>query len=114
MDAYIFIHKLLDDPEYNKIFQFTDDENYTHAFIQNTAMPSNLKIPKENVLGFAFEPLPFLHITSEFIDYAKKHIGTYYIGDTSTLKLPPPFTENYAYMWHISIPNVSLITPFNI
>ncbi len=109
MRAYISIHKLFEDPEYNKVFVFTDDDNYTHAFIQNIAMPQNLNIPKENVIGFAFEPLPFLHISPDFIEYAKKHIGVYYIGDTATLNLPAPFTEGYAYMWHSSISNTFFI-----
>jgi len=82
--------------ENKKIF-ITDNDDYTHAIIINTIMPE-LKIPKENVIGLAFEPIPFLGLNSKFIDYAKKYIGKYFIGDK--LNLPEPFVEHFGYMWH--------------
>ena len=82
--------------ENKKIF-ITDNDDYTHAIIINTIMPE-LKIPKENVIGLAFEPIPFLGLNSKFIDYAKKNIGKYFIGDK--LDLPEPFVEHFGYMWH--------------
>jgi len=81
----------------NKKYYFTNDDDFTHAIIMNTAMP-NLNIPKENVLGLAFEPILFLGLTPTFIEYAKKHIGRYFIGDSHGL--PKPFVEHFAYMWH--------------
>lgn len=81
----------------DKTFYLTNDDDYTHAIIMNTAMP-DLKIPKENVLGLAFEPIYFLGLTSEFIEYAKKYIGRYFIGDK--FDLPEPFIEHFGYMWH--------------
>ena len=81
----------------NKKIYITDNDDYTHAIIINTIMPE-LKIPKENVIGLAFEPIYFLRLTSEFIDYAKKYIGKYFIGDK--LDLPEPFFEHFGYMWH--------------
>jgi hypothetical protein len=57
-----------------------------------------LKIPKKNVIGLAFEPIQFLGLSIQFIEYAKKHIGKYYIGDK--LDLPKPFIEHFGYMWH--------------
>jgi hypothetical protein len=57
-----------------------------------------LKIPKKNVIGLAFEPLPFLGLTNQFIDYAVKNIGKYFIGDKNNL--PEPFVEHFGYMWH--------------
>lgn len=80
----------------NKIY-FTDDEDYTHAIIINTITPE-LKIPKENVIGLAFEPIQFLGLTRQFVDYAITHIGKYYIGDK--YDLPEPFIEHFGYMWH--------------
>lgn len=77
----------------------TAEENYTHAIILNTVMPE-LKIDKKNVLGLAFEPCEFLGISQEFIDYAKKYIGKYFIGNKNDL--PDPFVERIGYMWHIS------------
>lgn len=79
-----------------KVF-ITNDDDYTHAIIMNTVMP-DLKIPKENVIGLAFEPIQFLGINESFIEYAQKHIGKYLIGDK--LDLPEPFVEHFGYMWH--------------
>lgn len=81
----------------DKKYYFTNNDDFTHAIIINTAMP-DLKIPKENVLGLAFEPIIFLGLTQEFIDYAKNHIGRYFIGDKN--QLPEPFIEHFGYMWH--------------
>jgi hypothetical protein len=81
----------------DKKYYFTNDDDFTHAIIMNTAMPE-LKIPKENVIGLAFEPIYFLNLTHEFIEYAKNHIGRYFIGDK--FHLPNPFIEHFAYMWH--------------
>jgi hypothetical protein len=77
---------------------FTTDEDYTHVIILNTAMPAiNSNVPKENVLGLAYEPIEFLNITQEFVEYAKKYIGKYFIG--SKHNLPEPFIERFAFMW---------------
>jgi len=81
----------------NKQIYITDNDNYTHAVIINTAMPE-LNIPKQNVIGLAFEPIYFLNITEEFIEYSKKNIGKYFIGEK--LNLPEPFIEHFGYMWH--------------
>jgi hypothetical protein len=83
----------------NKKIYITDGDNYTHAIIMNTIMPI-LNIPKENVIGLAFEPLPFLNITIEFVEYCKKHVGKYFIGEK--LNLPEPFIEHFGYMWHVN------------
>jgi hypothetical protein len=58
----------------------------------------HLDIPKENVIGLAFEPITFLGLTPAFIEYAKQHIGKYFIGDKN--HLPEPFVEHFGYMWH--------------
>lgn len=77
----------------------TNDNDYTHVLILNTAMPIiPPHIPKENVVGLAFEPTVFLGLTQEFVNYAIKNIGKYYIGDT--MGLPLPFIEHFSYMWH--------------
>lgn len=91
----------------NKVY-FTDDEDYTHAIIINTITPE-LKIPKENVIGLAFEPRQFLGLTRQFIDYAITHIGKYYIGDN--YDLPEPFIEHFGYMWHSRPPKEILNKP---
>jgi hypothetical protein len=81
----------------DKKIYITNEDDYTHAIIINTAKP-HLKIPKENVIGLAFEPIQFLGLTFEFIKYAQKHIGKYYIGDK--LQLPEPFVEHFGFMWY--------------
>jgi len=83
-----------------KYYFVEDDEDYTHAIIINTIMPE-LKIPKENVIGIAFEPIYFLKLMGlniEFIEYAKKYISKYFIGDK--MDLPEPFIENFGFMWY--------------
>ena len=81
----------------NKSIVITDDDDYTHAIIINTIMPQ-LKIPKQNVIGLAFEPIQFLGLTTSFVEYAQKYIGKYFIGDKHNL--PAPFIEHFGYMWH--------------
>jgi hypothetical protein len=88
----------------HKELYITTDEDYTHAIILNTATPV-LKIPKANVIGLAFEPPAFLGLTKEFIGYAEKYIGKYFIGDRifwldKRVILPDLFREHYAYTWH--------------
>ena len=85
----------------DKALYLTTGEDYTHAIIINTAMPVLKNIGKEKVLGLAFEPPAFLKMTPEFIEYAKKYIGKYFIG-CKTIELPDLFKEHYAYLWHIS------------
>ena len=81
----------------NKSIVITDEDDYTHAIIINTIMPQ-LKIPKQHVIGLAFEPMQFLGLTTAFVNYAQKYIGKYYIGDKHNL--PEPFVEHFGYMWH--------------
>jgi hypothetical protein len=82
-------------PFYGKDFIFSDD--YTHAIILNKSMP-NLSIPKENVIGLAQEPIPFLLLNEEFIRYAQKHIGKYYVSDK--YNLPEPFIEGNSFIFY--------------
>ena len=99
IEAYTRVSELQKDPNFNKTYRFTIGEDYTHAIILNRAMPF-LTIPKENVIGLAFEPPEFLNVTPDFIAYAIKHIGKYLIG--KKIELPPPFIEHFGYMWHIT------------
>ena len=90
----------------NKKVYITDKNDYTHAIILNKAMPK-LNIPKENVIGLAFEPFELLNINQEFINYSQKNIGKYFIGNKKDL--PYPFIEYFGYMWH-SNPGKEIIT----
>ena len=87
----------------DKKIYITDGDDYTHIVILNTAMPNiPPHIPKKNVLGLAYEPLPFLQLTSTFVEYAQKYIGFYLIGDVqinSQYRLPAPFFEQYSFIF---------------
>jgi len=75
----------------------TDGDDYSHVIIWNTGMPNiRSDIPKENVIGFAYEPLVYLGLTDKFIEYAKQYIHKYYIGDTNGL--PLPFVEGNCFL----------------
>jgi len=91
----------------NRKYIFTDKDDYTHVFIFNKAMPNIVHIPKQNVIGFAHEPLPFLQLTPEFIDYARQYIGCYYLGDKGNL--PAPFQEGNAYLSCYLPPSISQV-----
>ena len=95
--TFINLNELEKDDEYNRLYSFTTNEDYTHAILMNKAMPT-LRIPKENVIGIAFEPLEFMNLTSIFCSYAQRFIGKYYIGNAVGLKAP--FVEGFGYMWH--------------
>jgi len=83
----------------DKKIYITNEDDYTHVIILNTEMPTiKTCIPIKNVIGLAFEPIYFLGITPEFIEYAKKNISRYFIGDKKNL--PEPFVEHVTYMWH--------------
>jgi hypothetical protein len=83
----------------DKKYFITNDDDYTHVIILNTAMPEiHNHIPKQNVIGFAFEPPQYLMLNKEFVEYAKQKIGKYFIGDNSNLR--EPFIEKHSYMWH--------------
>ena len=90
-------YQLNDSKIYGKDYVFVDDDNeYTHAIIINTCMP-DLSIPKENVIGLAWEPIPFLRLTREFINYAKEHIGKYIISERSE-RLGEPFINYKCFL----------------
>lgn len=76
----------------------TDTDDFTHVIILNTAMPRLQGIPKENVIGLAYEPPHFLGLHTQFIAYAERFIGKYFIGQTYGLSAP--FMEHQGYMWH--------------
>lgn len=95
--TFVNLNELEKDEDYNKNYCFTIGEDYTHAILMNKAMPS-LRIPRENVIGLAFEPREFLNITSIFNSYAQRYIGRYLIGNADGLEAP--FIEHSGYMWH--------------
>jgi len=98
MNVYLRIDKLSESTRYGTDYIFTADDNYTHAIIINTVMPS-LRIPREHAIGLAAEPPYFLRVSPTFIKYAQNHLSKYYIGDATGLSAP--FLEKYSYQpWH--------------
>jgi hypothetical protein len=95
----VFKTKLIEFYGENKKYILTINDDYTHAIFLNTPMPE-LTIPKENVIGLAFEPYEYLGLNDNFIEYAKKHIGKYLIG--SKHNLPEPFIEHFSYLFYNS------------
>jgi len=90
--------ELIDNYGSNKEIYLTNDDDYTHVIILNTAMPDIRHIHKKNVIGLAFEPIQFLGLSEEFVMYAQTYIGKYYIGDK--MNLLEPFVESFSHMWH--------------
>lgn len=91
----------------DKDIYITDDDDYTHIIILNTAMPIIPQhIPKENVIGFALEPIPFLGLTEIFVKYAEQKIHRYYLGET--LKInglnSHPFVGGNSYLTYTPLP----------
>lgn len=91
----------------DKKIVITNEDDYTHVIIINTAMPVLKNIPKQNVIGLAFEPPEFLGLNNQFINYAQTYINKYFIGEKGNL--PLPFTEGFGYMWHKPPINYPLI-----
>jgi len=102
IDVYSRVLSIINILEYGTSIVFVDDDSYTHAVLLNTAMPS-LTCPKENVLGLAFEPNAFLNLTYDFLFYANKYIGKYYVGSKESY-LKDPFIEHHGFMWHCPFP----------
>lgn len=95
-----------------KKIYFTVTETYTHAILLNCPTPPNLQVPPSNVVGFAQEPhdTPFLKIyKNNFIEYAVKHIGKYFIGSVHTFPTPT-FVGHHGFLFH-EIPKHIPFTP---
>jgi hypothetical protein len=63
-----------------------------------------LNIPKNKVIGFAHEPLHFLGLNNNFLNYAKNNISKYFIGEK--LDLPLPFIEHHGFLWRLPFTNI--------
>jgi hypothetical protein len=85
-----------------KKIYFTTTETYTHAIILNCPTPQNLQVPPKNVIGFAQEPhdTPFLKIhQNNFIEYAVKNIGKYFIGSVDKFPIPT-FVGHHGFLFY--------------
>lgn len=89
--------KLKESDRYGKDYIFTLDNDFTHAIIINKATPNLESIPKDNVIGLAYEPPVFLCLNNSFIEYVKQHVSKYYIGKIHP-SFPKEFVEKYSYL----------------
>lgn len=93
----------------NKIY-ITTTETYTHVFLLNCPVPSNIHVEKECVIGFAHEPpnnscLQLYY--NNFIEFAQKNIGKYFIGSVGSLP-SPPFIGHHGFLFHEMPSNISM------
>jgi hypothetical protein len=79
--------------------QIVEDESYDFAILMNLARPP-LRIPKNRVIGLAWEPANFRNYRS-MGEYVKRHVGAYIIGNPSVYgnHLGPAFFEHHSFMY---------------
>tara|TARA_B000000557_G_C20789575_1_gene450365 strand:+ start:654 stop:1643 length:990 start_codon:yes stop_codon:yes gene_type:complete len=85
---------------YSEYIEFVDKYPFTHVILLNSVMPAmSDQIPKSNVLGIANEPIDFLNIDDNFINYVQKHCKNYIVG--KKLKhYPDEFVSYYPFLCH--------------
>jgi Glycosyltransferase family 10 (fucosyltransferase) C-term len=88
----------------DKYLNITTGNTYTHAILLNCPIVPDISVPPECVLGLAFEPVPYLRLSYDFIDFADKHVGTYYVGYKHPNLTSSLFKENHGFMWHTDHP----------
>jgi len=88
----------------NKYLYITLNHTYTHVILLNCPIIPNISVPPERVLGLAFEPIPYLRLSYDFIRFADKFVGLYYIGHKHPNLTSSFFKEHHGYMWHTSHP----------
>jgi hypothetical protein len=92
----------------DKHLYITLNQTYTHAILLNCPIVpiSNMSVPPERVLGLAFEPIPYLRLSYDFIHFAEKCVGLYYIGHIHPNLTSAFFKEHHGFMWHVSRPQI--------
>lgn len=93
----------------DKYLYITTGTTYTHAILLNCPIISDISVPPECVLGLAFEPIKYLRLSYDFIDFAEKHVGMYYIGYKHPNLTSALFKEHHGFMWHTDYPVRSTI-----
>ena len=93
----------------DKYLYITTGNTYTHAILLNCPIVSDISVPPECVLGLAFEPIKYLRLSYDFIDFAEKHVGMYYIGYKHPNLTSAFFKEHHGFMWHTDYPLKSTI-----
>ena len=59
----------------DKPLYITLNQTYTHAILLNCPIVTNLSVPPDRVLGLAFEPIPYLRLSYDFIRFAENCVG---------------------------------------
>ena len=90
----------------DKRLYITLNQTYTHAILLNCPIVPTISVPPERVLGLAFEPIPYLRLSYDFIHFAEKHVGSYYIGHIHPNLTGAFFKEHHGFMWHIPYPQI--------
>jgi hypothetical protein len=90
----------------DKHLYITLNETYTHAILLNCPIVPKLSVPLERVLGLAFEPIPYLRLSYDFIHFAEKYVGLYYIGHIHPNLTGAFFKEHHGFMWHVFHPQI--------
>ena len=99
--------------EYGKTkkIYITTTETYTHVFLLNCPIPPNIHVEKDCVVGFAHEPPNNSCLNlyfNNFIDFAQKNIGKYFIGSVTGLP-SPPFVGHHGFLFHEMPSNISVM-----
>jgi hypothetical protein len=90
----------------DKRLYITLNQTYTHAILLNCPIVPTISVPPERVLGLAFEPIPYLRLSYDFIHFAEKHVGLYYIGHIHPNLTSVFFKEHHGFMWHVPRPQI--------
>lgn len=90
----------------DKHLYITLNQTYTHAILLNCPIVPTISVPPERVLGLAFEPIPYLRLSYDFIHFAEKHVGLYYIGHIHPNLTGAFFKEHHGFMWHAPQPKI--------
>jgi hypothetical protein len=95
INNYKNVYNLNINNPYSDKIDFTYGDDFTHALLLNETMV-DIDLPKENILGLAFEPPQFLHLTNEYMRWVQEKMSHYYLG----INLNDTFINHYTFMWH--------------
>ena len=92
---------------YSDYITFVEDNSFTHiviicgmnSFSNFIRLKKLKKIPKENVIAFANEPLEYLNINKNYINHVEKYCHKYIIGKLND-NLPKNFVTYYPFLCH--------------
>jgi len=93
-----------------KDITWVSDTSFTHILLLNHAQPTHLGLPKDKVIGLAYEPPEILQWTMPQLDFVKKHCGLYLLGLEN---VEPPFRTHHGFLWHLQksvVPKTKLMS----